>query len=284
MVWGKLLGGMFGFLVGGPLGAVLGAALGHNFDRGLQGQLQQDIAEDDLSPGDADRIRMAFFTATFSVMGHIAKADGRVEQSELDLAEAVMARMSLTPELRSAAIKLFNEGKQPHFELEPLILQFRQECQRRTSLYRIFLEIQIQAAYADGVMAPAEEKVLLGVADVLGFSEFVFRQLETLVRFSMGLAGGSRPHDGYDSGANRRTHDAPPASANLSIKDAYELLGVDSSDDKAAVKRAYRRLMSQHHPDKLIAKGLPEEMIELATDKTQNIQKAYERVKEARGW
>jgi DnaJ like chaperone protein len=287
MVWGKLLGGVFGFMVGGPLGAVLGAALGHNFDRGLQNQLPHDDSEDALSPGDADRVRMAFFTATFSVMGHIAKADGRVAQSELDLAEAIMQRMSLTQELRSAAIKLFNEGKQPAFELEPLLLQFRQECQRRTSLYRIFLEIQIQAAYADGELAAAEEKVLLRIADVLGFSEFVFRQLEMLVRFSMGLAGaqGSAGAAGgaYQGGADRG-QGAPPASASLTVDQACKLLGVESSDDKATVKRAYRRLMSQHHPDKLIAKGLPEEMIRLATDKTQNIQKAYERIKEAKGW
>lgn len=287
MVWGKLLGGVFGFMVGGPLGAVLGAALGHNFDRGLQSQLSLDDAEDTLLPGDADRVRMAFFTATFSVMGHIAKTDGRVVQSELDLAEAVMQRMSLTQELRSAAIKLFNEGKQPAFELEPLLLQFRQECQRRTSLYRIFLEIQIQAAYADGELAAAEEKVLLRIAEVLGFSEFVFRQLEMLVRFSMGLAGeqGSpgAAGGGYQGGADRG-QGAPSASASLTVDQACKLLGVEASDDKATVKRAYRRLMSQHHPDKLIAKGLPEEMIRLATDKTQNIQKAYERIKEAKGW
>lgn len=290
MVWGKLLGGAFGFMIGGPIGAVLGAALGHSFDKGMNLQLAHDVPEDDLPPGDAERIKMAFFTATFSVMGHIAKADGRVDRSEVALAEAIMSSMNLDAELRAAAIKLFNEGKQEGFDAEALVLQFRQECQRRTSLYRMFVEILIQAALADGVMSADEEVALLKVAAVLGFSEYSFRQLEMLVRYSMGVdqAGGasggqgSRQRSGHGRGQGSQS--APPASQQLSVRDAYKALGVDPSDDKATVKRAYRRLMSQHHPDKLVSKGLPEEMIKLATDKTQHIQKAYERVKESKGW
>jgi len=298
MVWGKLLGGVFGFMVGGPLGAVLGAALGHSFDKGVQLQLTSDSAEEPLAPGDADRVRMAFFTTTFSVLGHVSKADGRVDPSEIQLAEAVMERMSLTPELRDAAIKLFNQGKQADFELEPILVQFRQECQRRTSLYRIFLEIQIQAALADGVMADDEEAVLITMADVLGFSSFAFRQLEMLVRVSMGMAdaaetaarGGARARHGSGarsgSAGDGRSSGGRGASgsASFTLKDAYHVLGVTASDDKATVKRAYRRLMSQHHPDKLIAKGLPEEMVKLATDKAQNIRAAYDLVREAKGF
>lgn len=286
MVWGKLLGGAFGFMIGGPIGAVLGAALGHSFDKGMKLQLASDVPDEDLPPGDADRIKMAFFTATFSVMGHIAKADGRVDKSEIALAEALMDRMNLDAELRSAAIKLFNEGKQDGFDAEALVLQFRQECQRRTSLYRMFVEILIQAALADGVMSADEEAALLKIAAVLGFSEYSFRQLEMLVRYSMGMGqagdGGSQGQQGAGAGGSRQR--APSPSASLSIRDAYKVLGVEPTDDKAVVKRAYRRLMSQHHPDKLVSKGLPDEMIKLATDKTQHIQKAYERIREAKGW
>lgn len=282
MIWGKLLGGTFGFMIGGPIGAVLGAALGHSFDKGMNLQLSHDVADEDLPPGDADRIKMAFFTATFSVMGHIAKADGRVDKSEIALAEALMSSMNLDADLRAAAIKLFNEGKQDHFDAEALVLQFRQECQRRTSLYRMFVEILIQAALADGVMSKDEEAALIKVAAVLGFSEYSFRQLEMLVRFSMGVDQPDGADTGHSQGQRRQR--APVDSGRLSVSDAYKVLGVESSDDKAAVKRAYRRLMSQHHPDKLVAKGLPDEMIKLATDKTQHIQKAYERIKESKGW
>ncbi len=279
MVWGKLLGGFFGFLVGGPLGVVLGAALGHSFDKGMAAQLTHESVEMPL--GDSDRVRMAFFTATFSVMGHIAKADGRVAKSEIELAEAVMQRMNLNEELRDAAIKLFNQGKQADFELEPLLAQFKHECRRRSSLYRMLLEIQIQAALADGVIADEEEKVLLRITQILGFPEYVYRQLEMLVSVSMGMGDQARARAGRQSRSENR---APQASTQVSLNDAYALLGVSASDEKADVKRAYRRMMSQHHPDKLVSKGLPEEMIKLATDKTQNIQKAYERIKEARGW
>lgn len=281
-MWGKLLGGAFGFLIGGPIGAVLGAALGHSFDKGTQAQLSHDSADDDLQPGDAERIKMAFFTATFSVLGYIAKADGHVHPSEIALAEAIMKQMKLDRELRSAAIKLFNQGKQPDFDAEALVLQFRQECQRRTSLYRMFIEIQIQAALADGVMVKEEEQALLKIAAVLGFTEYSFRQLEMLVRYSMGM--NQHGNDGSGSRRSSQRQAPPPDDSRLSVRDAYKALGVNPDDDKATVKRAYRRQMSQHHPDKLVSKGLPDEMIKLATDKTQLIQKAYERIKEAKGW
>jgi len=282
LIWGKLLGGVFGFLIGGPLGAVIGAALGHKLDRGLDAQAlppPEGWEEEALPPGDADRIRMGFFSATFAVMGHVAKADGHVHPSEIALAESVMDSMQLTPELRAAAIKLFTQGKQETFALRPIVLQFRTECQRRTNLYRIFMEIQIQAALADGAIREEEHKVLLAIADVLGFPEFIFNQLVSLVSVGMGIPAA----EAYSQ--NSRTHrSAPKPSRELTVRDAESLLGITASDDKAAVKRAYRRMMSQHHPDKLIAKGLPEEMIRLATDKTQNIRQAYERIKLARGW
>lgn len=285
-MWGKLLGGAFGFMIGGPLGAVLGAALGHTFDKGMRAQLAHETPDEDLLPGDAERIKMAFFTATFSVMGYIAKADGHVHPSEIALAEAIMKQMKLDAELRSAAIKLFNQGKQPQFDAEALVLQFRQECQRRTSLYRMFMEIQIQAAWADGVMSPEEETALIKIAAVLGFTEATYRQLEMLVRFSMGMMGGSSAGSTHGSSGSSRSGGQAPSANNstLSLRGAYAALGVEPGDDKASVKRAYRRLMSQHHPDKLVSKGLPEEMIKLATDKTQHIQKAYEKIKESKGW
>ena len=95
--WGKLFGGAFGFMLGGPLGALIGAALGHSFDKGLS-SLPTDEAG--FAPGDRERVQTAFFTATFSVMGHVAKVDGRVSENEIALAQSVMAEMSLGPDLR----------------------------------------------------------------------------------------------------------------------------------------------------------------------------------------
>ena len=90
--WGKLLGGTFGFMFGGPLGAVLGAALGHNFDRGLN--LSDEMAGSSRS--DQQRVQTAFFTASFSVMGAVCKADGQVSNDEISIAKQVMGQMQLS--------------------------------------------------------------------------------------------------------------------------------------------------------------------------------------------
>jgi len=261
MSWlGKVVGGAFGFLMGGPLGAILGASMGHQFDAGLDGL----EGNDQLNPGDQHRVQMAFFTATFSVMGHIAKADGKVTAAEINLANRVMDELALSEELRKTAINLFNQGKEADFPLYGVLDQFRRECHRRTHLIRMFLEIQIQAAFADGVLDQSEEKVLHKICTHLGISNFEYesikRQFQAQQRFY---------------GQNQQPN------ANM-LEDAYAALGVTSSATDVDVKKAYRRLMSQHHPDKLVAKGLPEEMMVIAKEKTQKIRKAYETIKDHR--
>ena len=253
--WGKALGGAFGFLIGGPLGALMGIAFGHGFDRGL-GKLDEDSA-----PADQERIQAAFFTATFSVMGHIAKADGRVTRDEIRHAEAVMRRLGLDAEMREAAKKLFNEGKAADFPLAEVLGQFRREVNRRTTLIQMYLEIQLQAAWADGVVHPAEREALAGICRHLGVPLEQLERLEEMLRAGFG-----------------RGADAAPGS----LDDAYDLLGVEPGVGDAELKRAYRRLMSQHHPDKLVAKGLPDEMIQDANEKTRQIKAAYELIKRSR--
>lgn len=263
--WGKLVGGAFGFALGGPLGALLGAALGHGFDRGLKG-----TAGPTLPPGDRERVQTAFFTATFAVMGRIAKADGRVSPDEIRLAEAVMTEMDLTAELRRTAIDLFNQGKQTGFDLDAVLDQFRRECHRRHTLIQMFVEIQVQAAFADRTMDPAERAVLLHICRHLGVPELVFRRIVERIRAELHFAG--------------RRGEGAAAADRGKLADAYALLGVTERDDPEQIKKAYRRLMSQHHPDKLVSKGLPEEMMRLAAQKTREIRQAYEQVRAARGF
>ncbi len=258
--WGKLLGGAFGFMLGGPLGALIGAAFGHNFDKGL------GSIGDDFAPGAQERVQTAFFTTVFSVMGHLAKADGRVSQHEIQMAREIMQQFNLDAERRKVAIELFNQGKRPDFPLDEVLAQFRQECHRRRNLMQMFVEILMHAAYADGELHAGERQVLERVREALGFSPEVFRHIEAMVRNARHFAGGG----------------APDASPRDVLREAYEILGVDASASDAEVKKAYRRLMNQHHPDKLVSKGLPEEMIRLATEKSQEIRKAYDTVRKAR--
>ncbi len=262
--WGKLFGGTVGFMLGGPLGALIGAALGHNLDAKAR---RMGAAEGML--GGQERIQMAFFTATFSIMGHLAKADGRVSENEIHLAQSVMDQMQLNPSLERLAKQLYQEGKQSDFSLDEVLEQFRRECRRSHNLLRMFLEILIQTAYADGVMHPAERDILLHICDRLGVSRLEFERLDTMVRAARGFYGSA--------GGNVR-------QGAEHLAQAYEILNIPDSASDAEVKKAYRRLINQHHPDKLVAKGLPEEMMKLAEQKTREIRQAYERIREARGF
>lgn len=271
--WGKIAGGAFGFAVGGPLGAALGAVLGHAVDKGVNGLEEQPEQGGRLGGGRQsrrERAQLAFFTATFAVMGRLAKADGRVSENEIRVAEAVMQQMRLNDEQRRTAIRLFQEGKNAGFDLDGVVAQFRDECRRRPTLIQFFLEIQIEAAYADGEMTPAEEELLHHVCHVLGFPVERFRLIEQMLR------GQRRAH--------QRSRGQPGGGGGMALEDAYSILGVERNASRDEVKKAYRRLMSQHHPDKLVSRGLPDEMIEKAKEKSQQISRAYEVIREHKGW
>lgn len=266
--WGKLLGGTFGFMLSGPLGALIGAAIGHTFDRGLNRMGSDDrLGFDDLHASARERTQTAFFTATFSVMGHVAKADGQVSEAEVRTASAIMDELGLSADQRRVAQGLFREGKSPDFPLDEVLEQFRRECRRSRNLVRMFLEIQVHAAYADGTVHPAERRILERVCERLHIPARELAHLEAMIQAEMRGRGGAR---------------GPAPARGPSLDDAYTLLDVPRSASDAEVKRAYRRLMSQHHPDKLVARGLPEEMMRLATEKTQEIRSAYERIRESR--
>ena len=269
--WGTLAGGAFGFMLGGPLGAVLGAAVGRNFDRGVSGNFEQPGGRrrragqpGDLPRGHQYRVQAAFFTAIFSVMGHISKADGKVTKDEIRMATRIMQDMNLTPQQREAAKALFNEGKEDDFDIYSVLSQFRQEIARRTTLQRMFVEILCFAAYADGILHPEENHVLRLVCEEIGFSDY---ELDS----TLASVSAQVHHQGQDHG-------------RISMEDAYSVLDIPQTASDAEVKKAYRRLISQHHPDKLVAKGLPEEMMKIATQRTHEIRQAYERIKEQRGF
>ncbi|MFA5985436.1 MAG: co-chaperone DjlA [Methylococcaceae bacterium] len=265
MVWfGKLLGGAFGFLLGGPLGAILGASVGHQFDKGAA-SLDVELG---FNPGDQQRVQMAFFTATFSVMGHLAKADGRVAPEEISLANRVMDEMGLSGAMRSSAIALFQQGKSADFPVDDVLAQFRKECHRRRDLIRTFIEIQMQAALSDGELEESEEALLLHICGQLKVSRFDYERLKLQHQAQNRFYGQGKAYQ--------------QTKQHSELKDAYAVLGLTPTASDAEVKKAYRRLMSQNHPDKLVAKGLPEEMMVLAKEKTQKISKAYEMIQKNR--
>lgn len=254
--WGKLVGGALGFMLGGPLGALLGASFGHNFDnRDQHGDPRRAL------PGDQERVQTAFFTATFSVMGHVSKADGQVSRDEIQIANVVMTEMQLDADQRRLARNLFNQGKKDSFDFEAVVHQLHDECARRTNLLRMFIEIQVQAAFADQHLDPRESTVLRRMVQILGLPG---SELERIINMVRGARHAAEQTDTRD------------------LADAYAVLGVTADTPLDEIKKAYRRLRSQHHPDKLVSKGLPEEMIRLANEKTHEIQQAWQTIRDNR--
>ena len=133
---------------------------------------------------------------------------------------------------------------------------------------QMFVEIQLSMAYADGTLSHEEKQILNNVCRILGISALQFEFIGARARASQDQFRGQFNDQFRASGSE--------------LKTAYAVLGVKKDVTDSELKKAYRRLMSQHHPDKLVAKGLPEEMMTLAKEKTQEIQTAYDKVKKAR--
>jgi DnaJ like chaperone protein len=262
---GKIIGVAIGFMRGGFSGALLGGILGHLFDRFLDGRFGPGAGQ---AGRGAPRgvVQQVFFEATFLVMGHLAKSDGRVSEEEIQLARTVMHQMRLRPEDVKRAIGLFSEGKRAGADVDEQVLRLRQVCGGHPELIRTFLEIQFELALSKGGISPAEREVLWRVADQLGVGRVELTQLEAILRARRSFG----------------QHGAEAHAVNA-LEQAYKALGIESGATDADVKKAYRRLMNQHHPDKMLARGLPDSMMEVAKERTREIRSAYETIKAHRG-
>lgn len=257
MIWiGKVVVGGIGLLVAGAPGAVLGAVLGHGLDYGLAQRAARPKPEAEPN---------GFCSATFAIMGHIAKADGRVSPAEIAVAEAAMARMNLSVDKRRQAIADFTRGKAAGFALEPSVHQVWRDYREHPGSLALFLQLQLQIAHADRTPTPAQQRLLEKIRHGLRVSKPVFTQLEQFIRI--------HPSGGCTNSRRGKT---------LTLQQAYAVLGVNARDSDAQIKRAYQRLRGQYHPDRLLAQGLPDEMLQLANDQFLSIRSAYQRIQRAR--
>jgi DnaJ like chaperone protein len=281
-VLGKLFGGAFGFMVGGPLGALLGAAVGHNFDQGVW---KAGSAAD--KAGQQERIQSTFHTIAFQLMGHIAKADGRVSEVEIAAARAIMDHLGLDADQRRTAINCFTEGKQPDFAVGAALETFQHICSGRFALLQQMLEMQLNVAYADGNLHPKTHARLVSIAERLGVPRLQFEALHNLFRaqhWARRQSQGGRAGAGDGQTHEHRTHGSRPTTAVNSLGQAYSVLGLQRDASPAEIKLAYRRLLKRHHPDKLAASSASPAEMKRATEKTREITAAYERIREARGF
>ncbi|BBN80819.1 co-chaperone protein DjlA [Pseudoalteromonas sp. A25] len=279
-MWGKLLGTCFGFMFGRWIGAILGFWLGHMFDKSLKQNFDRVGGFQGFFSGDDLHQRQAlFFSSCFAVMGHIAKSNGRVSEIHIQAATAFMDEMGLHGENRQEAQNAFRSGKNPEFQLKEAITDFKEVFARRYDLLQLFLEIQIQMAFSDGHLAVQEKQLLQKVSQYLGISATHFRFI--LKRYQAEFSFRQQQQRFEQGQQNYRQKEFAQPEPAFSKSQALAVLGLSSDASDKDVKRAYRKLMAQHHPDKLVSQGLPEHMMEVAKRKSQDIQSAYEFLKRA---
>ena len=258
MRWiGKVVGGLIG-LAAGPAGAAIGAIIGHSFDVAADSRGNQAPNAD---------FQTFFFDTAFAVMGFIAKSDGRVSESEIAAARAIMQGLNFDQTNVSRAISAFTRGKQPDYPVDAEIARLVRVCARRPDLLGLFLEIQMRATLAGEGLEGGRRRLVTEIGRRLGFADAQIAGLEALLRQQ----------------AEPRSSAGGPRSRAMGSQQAYGVLGISDSASDADVKKAYRRLMSENHPDKLVARGLPESMQDLAKEKTQRIREAYDVIAEHRG-
>jgi len=259
MQWmGKIVGACLGYVAAGPVGSLLGILVGHQFDLGIFHRLVTGARPSFRS----QKTQQLFFEISFATMGRIAKIDGRVSEEEVRAARRIMSAMRLTSEQVDEAIKYFTAGKQEAYPIKERIQDLHAIIGNQRVLTRSFVEVQVQALVATGSIRETQRDLLSEVARGLGVGKIELAQIEVLVRSQFNRASGR--------------------SDGISLEEAYHVLGVLSSTTDKEIKTAYRRLMNQHHPDKLVARGLPKSMTEVAEKKTQEIRAAYEHVKRQR--
>jgi DnaJ like chaperone protein len=285
MNWtGKVLGGALGLAVGGPFGLALGAVLGHVYDAKQDDREREPaLGREDSAGTGADRIASQFFATTFEVMGHVAKADGRVSEEEIRAARGVMSEFRLDESHVRAAIQHFTRGKQADFDLSRSIMRLRAACAGRPDLLRVFLEIQLRAAIAGTDLVGPSRPLMQRIAATLGVGGLEFAHMETVLRLRQGSyapgGAGSRQYGGRAGDNGNR----PGAPRGMQVSEAYQILEIDAQASDDDVIKAYRRQLSRHHPDKLKANGLPESMLEHAKQRTQQIIEAHDCIRAARG-
>lgn len=275
MAWkGKFFGALIGFMLTRNVwGAVVGAIIGQLFDQTVRVRFASSPyahAAAQAAAGAAPQASVSevFFRITFELMGHVAKSDGRVSEAEIDAARRLMQELRLGPNEIAAAIACFRTGKSAHYDAAIGVERLREVCAMRHDLLLAFMELQLRAALAGDGISPPARAILTRVAERLGISALEFAYMEGVLR------ARAQGRAGQQAGGPSK----PKPSA-----DAYAELEIDPAVTDAQVTKAYRRQMSRHHPDKLVANGLPESMAQVAKEKTQRIQEAYETIRAARG-
>jgi len=244
-IWGKVIGGVAGFAIGGPLGAMIGAYAGHAVDKKMSSAEMDRVGH---GGGDTAARQVAFTVAVIVLSAKMAKADGEVSREEVDTFKRIF---NIPPGEVNKVGKLFDEARKDSKGFEPYAEQIAFMFAREPAVLEELLGGLFHIAMADGVMNPAELQYLRQVSAIFGFDEHRFERI----------------HASFDQ----------PDKSN-----PYDILGVNSKASDGDIKKAYRDLVRENHPDTLISQGLPQEFIDLANEKMSAINAAYDSIKKMR--
>lgn len=268
-IWGKLLGFVAGLMLTHDFGgALLGLVVGHLvLDSGWLAGLTRTGGRD------------GYVEPLFAIMGVLAKSDGRVSEAEVAAAEKLMTRLELDTLWRRRAIDAFNDGKAPDFNLAQALVDLRAWCMgtRRSSVMP-FLDMLCDVALADGPLTDAKLETLKRVAFSLRVSDIQLIALLAMKGFAWNA--GARAGDWAQAGASsQQGYRAAPRSSG---PDPYAVLGVARDADERTIKRAYRKLIGEYHPDRL--GNMPEDLRRRAEQRASEINAAWERIQSERGF
>lgn len=231
-----------------------------------------------------------YLTVVFEVLGHLSKAKGVVTQDDINLARQFMDRLQLDSNSRQLAQESFNRGKASDYPLRSRLAELYAQYRYRRNVLNIFCEQLIQAALVDGQLDDKELDILFIVAD-----EFNIPRQQMAAYIKMMMASYHFGQNSYSYSQNQYNQHSQynqnnnyggyqGRSTQSDLQNAYKILGVEPTAEISEIKRAYRKLMNEHHPDKLVSKGLPKEMLEAAKKRAQEIQAAYDLIKASRGF
>lgn len=254
MLWPTtLLGAGAGFAIASIPGALLGALLGQALDRRLALQSWAHLRErmgGRAAPRDDELL--------FVLLGRLAKNDGRVVEQHIQQARVEMRRMDMSEPAQRRAIAAFNRGKDGRDSLRGDLRRLASQPHAAEGL----LSACWRMAWANGKPSRGERELIILWGKWLGWSASKVEALAV-------------EHD---------TLRKPLTASSNDYQQALKLLGVQTDSEPAHIKRAYRRLLSRHHPDKVAGSGASQLQVRDATDRTQDLHNAYKVIRARRGF
>ena len=248
-IWGKVIGGVAGFALGGPLGALLGGIAGHAVDK-IREAAAPDLDEDtEKLSGPSGAKQMAFTVGVIVLGAKMAKADGTVSRAEI---EAFKEVFQIPPEEVKNVGRIFDMAKKDASGFEPYAKQVAWLFRNEPAVLEELLGGLFHIARADGDIHPAELDYLRKVAGIFGLDARAFERVRA---------------------AFMGAEDADP----------YAIIGVNRDASNDEIKKVYRRLIRENHPDTLIAQGMPQEFVDVANERMAAINAAYDQIEKHRG-